>query len=119
MCRHAPDLRVALFAADVRARIAFYEVLLVCSPDSSSDSHASFELDETTLFIHRTGTGDHESAPNADHVAFALDQDAAVERVRAVGADVVGPGNFYWVVRRTCAMGALPSYSGRALQRES
>jgi predicted enzyme related to lactoylglutathione lyase len=37
-----------------------------------------------------------EGAPDADHVAFALDQDAAAERARSAGADVVGPQNFYW-----------------------
>ena len=73
----------------------FYEQLLGRPPDSRSDSHASFELDGTTLFIHAAGEG-VEGAPNRDHVAFALDQDAAVERARRAGADVVGPQDFYW-----------------------
>lgn len=51
---------------------AFYERLLGKSPASSSDSHASFDLEGTTLFIHVLGESDHEGAPNADHLAFAL-----------------------------------------------
>jgi hypothetical protein len=35
-------------------------------------------------------------APNADHVAFALDQDDAAERMRSSGVDVAGPREFYW-----------------------
>jgi predicted enzyme related to lactoylglutathione lyase len=29
-------------------------------------------------------------------VAFALDQDAAAERARSAGVEVVGPKDFYW-----------------------
>jgi predicted enzyme related to lactoylglutathione lyase len=47
------------------------------------------------LFIHFAGEG-VEGAPNRDHLAFALDQDAAVERAREAGAEVVGPRDFYW-----------------------
>jgi len=87
---------VALFTDDVRSLAAFYERLLGRSPDSSSDSHASFDLEGTTLFIHvAEGTG-VEGAPNADHVAIALDQDAAADRVRSEGVEVVGPKDFYW-----------------------
>ena len=87
---------VALFTDDVGALTAFYEQLLGRSPDSRSDSHASFELAGTTLFIHVRGEVEHDGAPNADHVAFALDQDAAAERARSSGVDVVGPKEFYW-----------------------
>lgn len=86
---------VALFTDDV-ARVAdFYETLLGRAADSRSESHASFDLDGTALFIHARGNG-VEGAPDGDHVAFALDQDAAAERVRGAGADVVGPQDFYW-----------------------
>ncbi len=87
---------VALFTDDVPRLVAFYERLLGRPPDSSSDSHASFDLDGTTLFIHVTGGETPEGVPNADHVAFALDEDAAAERARTGGADVVGPKDFYW-----------------------
>jgi catechol-2,3-dioxygenase len=87
---------VALFTDDVSRLTAFYERLLGRRPDSSSDSHASFELEGTTLFIHVAGDGDYEGAPNADHVAFGLDQDAAAERMVSAGADLVGPKDFYW-----------------------
>jgi catechol-2,3-dioxygenase len=87
---------VALFTEDVARLTAFYERLLGRPPDSRSDSHASFDVEGTTLFIHVVGAGDHEGAPNADHVAFALDQDAAAECVRSAGVDVVGPRDYYW-----------------------
>ena len=87
---------VALFTDDVRSLAPFYERLLGRSLNSSSDSHASFDLEGTTLFIHVLGEGDREGAPNSDHVAFALDQDAAAERARSAGGDVVGPKDYYW-----------------------
>jgi catechol-2,3-dioxygenase len=88
---------VALFTEDVARLADFYEQLLGRAADSRSDSHASFDLGGTTLFIHVAGDGaDHEGAPNRDHVAFALDQDAAAERARSGGAQVVGPKDFYW-----------------------
>jgi catechol-2,3-dioxygenase len=86
---------VALFTDDVPGLTAFYERVLGRPPNSSSDSHASFGLDGTTLFIHLRGESDLK-APNADHVAFALDQEAAAERVRATGVEVVGPKEYYW-----------------------
>jgi predicted enzyme related to lactoylglutathione lyase len=86
---------VALFTEDVARLVDFYERLLGWPPDSRSESHASFELEGTTLFIHVAGDG-VEGAPNVDHIAFALDQDAAAERARAAGAEVVGPREFYW-----------------------
>jgi predicted enzyme related to lactoylglutathione lyase len=87
---------VALFTDDVRGLTAFYERLLDRPADESSESHASFDLDGTTLFIHAAGESDQAGAPNGDHVAFALDQDAAAERARSAGAQVVGPKDFYW-----------------------
>jgi catechol-2,3-dioxygenase len=87
---------VALFTGDVAGLTGFYERLLGRPPDSRSESHASFELEGTTLFIHAAGPDRVEGAPNADHVAFALDQDAAVERAREIGAEIVGPRDFYW-----------------------
>ena len=86
---------VALFTEDVARLADFYERLLGRPADSRSESHTNFELDGTTLFIHVAGNG-VEGAPNEDHVAFALDQDAAAERARAAGAEVVGPADFYW-----------------------
>jgi predicted enzyme related to lactoylglutathione lyase len=88
---------VALFTEDVSRLADFYEQLLGRPADSRSDAHASFELGGTTLFIHVAGDGsDYEGAPNRDHVAFALDQDAAADRARAAGTEVVGPKEFYW-----------------------
>jgi catechol-2,3-dioxygenase len=87
---------VALFTDDVPGLAAFYERLLGRPPDSSSDSHASFDLGGSTLFIHVAGGEGPAGAPNVDHVAFALDQDAATDRARSLGVDVVGPKEFYW-----------------------
>ena len=87
---------VALFTKDVSGLAAFYERLLGRPPDSSSESHASFELEGTTLFIHVVAPGGVEGAPNQDHVAFALDQDGAARRAREAGVQVVGPTDFYW-----------------------
>jgi len=87
---------VALFTEDVPRLTEFYERVLGRAPDSRSESHASFDLDGTTLFIHVAGGEAHHGAPNADHVAFALDQDAAAERMRAADVEVVGPRDFYW-----------------------
>jgi catechol-2,3-dioxygenase len=87
---------VALFTEDVARLTAFYEKLLGRPPNSASESHASFGLGEATLFIHVARPDGVEGAPNRDHVAFALDQDAAAGRAREAGADVVGPRDFYW-----------------------
>jgi catechol-2,3-dioxygenase len=87
---------VALFTDDVPGLTAFYQQLLGRPPISSSDSHASFDVGGTTLFIHVGGGEGLEGAPNVDHMAFALDQDDAAERVRSAGVDVVGPKDFYW-----------------------
>jgi len=87
---------VALFTEDVPRLAEFYERLLGRPPDGRSESHASFDLGGTTLFIHVAGGDAPEGAPNSDHVAFALDEDAAADRARALGAEVVGPKDFYW-----------------------
>jgi len=86
---------VALFTGDVPRLAEFYEQLLGRPADSRSTSHASFDLGGTVLFIHVAGDG-VEGAPAVDHVAFALDQDSAADRVRSIGVDVVGPQDFYW-----------------------
>jgi catechol-2,3-dioxygenase len=86
---------VALFTNDVQRLTAFYERLLGRAPDNASDSHASFDVGGTTIFIHVAGKP-HGDAPNADHVAFALDQDEAAKRARSAGSDVVGPKEYYW-----------------------
>jgi catechol-2,3-dioxygenase len=87
---------VALFTEDVVRLADFYERLLGKPPESRSDSHASFDLGGTTLFIHVAWNEAPHGAPNADHVAFALDQDDAADRMRAEGVDVVGPRQFDW-----------------------
>ena len=87
---------VALFTDDVAGLTDFYERLLGRPPDDRSDAHASFDLDWTTLFIHVAGGEAPQGAPNADHVAIALDQDEAAARAREAGAEVVGPRDFYW-----------------------
>jgi predicted enzyme related to lactoylglutathione lyase len=87
---------VALFTEDVAGLTAFYERLLGRPPESRSEAHASFDVGGTTIFIHVAGGEAPGGAPNADHVAIALDQDEAAERARAGGADVVGPKDFYW-----------------------
>jgi predicted enzyme related to lactoylglutathione lyase len=86
---------VALFTEDVARLADFYETLLGRAADSRSESHASFDLGGTTLFIHVKGNG-VEGAPDGDHVAFKVDQDAAAERARGAGAEVVGPRDYYW-----------------------
>jgi catechol-2,3-dioxygenase len=86
---------VALFTDDVARLTDFYELLLGRAADSRSASHASFDLEGTTLFIHVRGDG-VEGAPDADHIAFSLDQDDAAARARTTGAEVVGPQDFYW-----------------------
>jgi len=86
---------IALLTADVPRLADFYEGLLARPADARSDRHASFDIGGVTLFIHVAGDP-VEGAPNTDHVAFALDQDAAVERAQAAGADVEGPRDFYW-----------------------
>jgi catechol-2,3-dioxygenase len=106
---------VAFFTEDVAGLTAFYERLLGRPPESRSDSHASFDLGGTTLLIHVAGDGDeHDGAPNADHVALAVDQDESAERARAGGAEVVGPKEFY------CGRSAyLRDPDGRVIELQS
>jgi catechol-2,3-dioxygenase len=86
---------VALFTPDVARLTDFYERLLGRAAESRSDTHATFDLGGTILFIHVAGDG-VEGAPDADHIAFALDQNAAAARARELGAEVEGPRDFYW-----------------------
>jgi catechol 2,3-dioxygenase-like lactoylglutathione lyase family enzyme len=72
---------VALFTADVSRLADFYERLLGRPADSRSDAHASFDLEGTVLLIRVAGDG-VEGAPNEDHIALALDQDAAATGTR-------------------------------------
>jgi predicted enzyme related to lactoylglutathione lyase len=51
---------------------------------------------EVALFTEDVAGLTAHGAPNADHVAFALDQDDAAERMRSSGVDVAGPREFYW-----------------------
>jgi catechol-2,3-dioxygenase len=87
---------IALFTSDVEGLTSFYERLLGKAPDSSSPSHASFEVGDTTVFIHIAGEKAHGDVPNADHIAFVLDQDEAAKRARSAGAEVAGPRDYYW-----------------------
>jgi catechol-2,3-dioxygenase len=87
---------VALFTEDVAGLTGFYERLLGRPPDHRSDSHASFDLGGTILFIHVAGGSAPVGVPNADHIAFALDQDEAAQRARSGGFEVVGPEDFDW-----------------------
>jgi catechol-2,3-dioxygenase len=92
----AKVVEIAFFTDDVARLAAFYEQLLGRAPDSRSEASASFDLGGTTLFIHVAGGEAPGGAPNADHIAFALDQDQAAERARAAEVDVIGPDDFYW-----------------------
>lgn len=83
-------VEVALFTSDVEGSTAFYERLLGKAPDSSSPSHASFDVGGTTVFIHVVADEAHEDVPKADHIALALDQEEAARRVRSAGTEVVG-----------------------------
>jgi catechol 2,3-dioxygenase-like lactoylglutathione lyase family enzyme len=88
---------IALFTSDVPKLIEFYERLLGQRPRARSESHAYFDVGETTIFIHlATDEADHD-APNGDHVAFAVeDQDALSADLRDAGIDVVGPKIYDW-----------------------
>jgi catechol 2,3-dioxygenase-like lactoylglutathione lyase family enzyme len=88
---------IALFTNDVPRLIEFYERILGTPPRSRSESHAYFDVGETTIFIHLATDEPPDGAPNGDHVAFAVaDQDAVSAELRGGGADVVGPKDFYW-----------------------
>jgi catechol-2,3-dioxygenase len=88
---------VALFTTDVPRLIEFYERILGVQPRSRSESHAYFDVGQTTIFIHLATDEAPSGAPNGDHVAFAVDdQDALSDGLRAQGHDVTGPQDFYW-----------------------
>jgi catechol 2,3-dioxygenase-like lactoylglutathione lyase family enzyme len=88
---------VALFTTDVPRLIEFYERVLGTQPRSRSESHAYFDVGETTIFIHLATHEAPSGAPNGDHVAFAVaDQDGVSDRLREQGHDVTGPQDFYW-----------------------
>jgi Predicted ring-cleavage extradiol dioxygenase len=88
---------VALFTTDVPRLIEFYERVLGVQPRSRSESHAYFDVGQTTIFIHLATDEAPSGAPNGDHVAFAVDdQDGLSNSLRAQGHDVTGPQDFYW-----------------------
>jgi len=88
---------VALFTTDVPRMIEFYERLLGTSPRSRSESHAYFDVGDTTIFIHLATDEAPSGAPNGDHIAFTVpDQDSLSDELRSQGHDVSGPKQFYW-----------------------
>jgi len=88
---------VALFTTDVPRMIEFYERLLGTTPRSRSESHAYFDVGDTTVFIHLATDEAPSGAPNGDHIAFAVpDQDSLSDELRSQGHDVSGPKQFYW-----------------------
>ena len=89
---------IALFTADVPRLIEFYERVLGAQPRSRSESHAYFEVGETTILIHLV-TDDElpHDAPGGDHVAFAVAaQDSLSDELRDSGHDVIGPKVYDW-----------------------
>jgi catechol 2,3-dioxygenase-like lactoylglutathione lyase family enzyme len=88
---------IALFTTDVPRLIDFYERILGAEPRSRSESHAYFDVGDTTIFIHLATDEAPSGAPNGDHVAFAVaDQDELSADLRDRGHDVTGPQEFYW-----------------------
>jgi len=88
---------VALFTTDVPRMIEFYEHVLGAAPRSRSESHAYFDVGETTVFIHLATDEAPSGAPNGDHIALAVsDQDGLSEELRSRGHEVSGPRQFYW-----------------------
>jgi catechol 2,3-dioxygenase-like lactoylglutathione lyase family enzyme len=88
---------VALFTNDVPRLVDFYERILGAAPRSRSESHAYFDVGDTTIFIHLATDEAPSGAPNGDHVAFAVpDQDGLSAGLREQGHDVAGPKEFYW-----------------------
>jgi catechol-2,3-dioxygenase len=89
---------IALFTADVPRLIDFYERVLGTQPRSRSESHAYFDVGETTILIHLV-TDDElpHDAPGGDHVAFAVTaQDSLSNELRSSGHDVIGPKVYDW-----------------------
>ena len=88
---------VALFTADVPRLTDFYERLLGAAPRARSESHAYFDVGDTTIFIHLATDEAPSGAPNGDHVAFAVGApDGVSAELRQLGHDVTGPQDFYW-----------------------
>jgi catechol-2,3-dioxygenase len=91
-------VEIALFTADVPRMIEFYERVLGTEPRSRSESHAYFDVGETTILIHLV-TDDElpHDAPGGDHVAFAVAaQDTLSDELRGAGHDVIGPKVYDW-----------------------
>jgi catechol-2,3-dioxygenase len=89
---------IALFTADVPRLTEFYERVLGTPPRSRSESHAYFDVGDTTMLIHLV-TDDElpADAPGGDHVAFAVSaQDALSDELRGAGHRVVGPKVYDW-----------------------
>ena len=89
---------IALFTADVPRLTEFYERVLGIGPRSRSESHAYFDVGETTILIHLVTDDDvPHDAPGGDHIAFAVaSQDAVSDELRGVGHDVIGPKTYDW-----------------------
>src|SRR5436305_2724528 len=88
---------IAPFTSDVPRMIDFYERLLGEQPRSRSESHAYFDVGETTIFIHLATDEPSHDVPNGDHVAFAVDdQEGLSDALREAGADVTGPKDYDW-----------------------
>jgi catechol-2,3-dioxygenase len=89
---------VALFTANVPRLIDFYERVLGRPPRSRSESHAFFDVGDTTIFIHLVSDDDMaHDAPNRDHVAFAVSaQDDLSDALRDAGHHVTGPKVYDW-----------------------
>jgi catechol 2,3-dioxygenase-like lactoylglutathione lyase family enzyme len=89
---------IALFTADVPRMIEFYERVLGKAPRSRSESHAFFDVGETTILIHLVTVDDvSPDAPGGDHIAFAVpSQDSTSDDLRGSGHDVIGPKEYAW-----------------------
>jgi catechol-2,3-dioxygenase len=89
---------IALFTADVPRLTGFYERVLGIAPRSRSESHAFFDVGDTTILIHLV-TDDElpQDAPGGDHVAFAVaSQDGVSDALRGSGHEVTGPKDYVW-----------------------
>jgi catechol 2,3-dioxygenase-like lactoylglutathione lyase family enzyme len=89
---------IALFTADVPRLTEFYERVLGVPPRSRSESHAFFDVGETTILIHLVTDDDVPAdAPGGDHIAFAVaSQDSTSDQLRGRGHDVIGPKDYAW-----------------------
>ena len=89
---------VALFTTDVPRLTEFYERILGKEPRSRSESHAYFDVGDTTILVHLVTDDDvPHDAPAGDHVAFAVaSQDEVSDELRGRGHDVIGPKSYDW-----------------------